>query len=239
MKNFSQGILIPVSLTAQITISRLAFQKRISRKVRQKTPQHSPIIGQALLLDKDLVPLSMRMFLRNKEEKPYLRSVVEDMKNRYNVSERTVQVADKGLNCARNIYAAVKEVNDGYIFSQSVHGRNLNKKEKEWVLLEDYYANRYTAHYDENGNMEYKIKSCTDTFSYSFKETDADTGKIRKVSFSLKEKRIVSVNPALAEKQKSEIVKKIQKASSYVTYKDITREELGDSTKYISDKKAD
>ena len=58
-------------------------------------------------------------------------------------------------------------------------------------------------------------------------------------SFSLKEKRIVSVNPALAEKQKSEIVKKIQKASSYVTYKDITREELGDSTKYISDKKAD
>lgn len=87
--------------------------------------------------------------------------------------------------------------------------------------------------------MKYKIKSCIDTFSYSFKKTDADTGEIRKVSFSVKEKRIVSFDPALAEKQKSEIMKKIRKASSYVTYKNITREELDDSAKYIFVKKAD
>ena len=150
------------------------------------------------------------------------------MKNRCNATGRTVQVADKGLNCARNIYAAVKEANDGYIFSKSVHGRNLSKKEKLWVLLEDDSANRYTRHYDENGKLKYMIKSCTDTFRYSFKETDPDTGEIRTISFSVKEKRIVSFNPALAEKQKAEIMKEIQKASSYVTCKDITREELGD-----------
>lgn len=219
------------------------FEIDLPKEDKQKGPskenQHSPIIGQALLLDKDLVPLSMRMFPGNKSEKPYLRSVVEDMKNRCNVSGRTVQVADKGLNCARNIYAAVKEANDGYIFSKSVHGRNLSKQEKQWVLLEDNDANRYTAYYDDNGNMKYKIKSCIDTFSYSFKETDADTGEIRTVSFSVKEKRIVSFNPALAQKQKAEIMKEIQKASSYVTCKDITREELGDSAKYISVKTTD
>ena len=215
------------------------FPKEDKQKGPSKENQHSPIIGQALLLDKDLVPLSMRMFPGNKSEKPYLRSVVEDMKNRCKVSGRTVQVADKGLNCARNIYAAVKEANDGYIFSKSVHGRNLSKQEKQWVLLEDNCANRYTACYDDNGNMKYKIKSCTDTFSYSFKETDADTGEIRTVSFSVKEKRIVSFNPALAEKQKAEIRKEIQKADSYVTCKDITREELGDSAKYISIKNTD
>ena len=219
------------------------FEIDLPKEDKQKGPskenQHSPIIGQALLLDKDLVPLSMRMFPGNKSEKPYLRSVVEDMKNRCNVSGRTVQVADKGLNCARNIYAAVKEADDGYIFSKSVHGRNLSKAEKQWVLLEDDYANRYTAYYDESGNMKYKIKSCTDTFSYSFKETDADTGEIRTVSFSVKEKRIVSFNPALAEKQKAEIMKEVQKAGSYVTCKDITREELGDSAKYISVKNTD
>lgn len=55
----------------------------------------------------------------------------------------------------------------------------------------------------------------------------------------MKEKRIVSFNPALAEKQKAEIMKEIQKASSYVTCKDITREELGDSAKYISVKNTD
>ena len=214
------------------------FEIDLPKEDKQKGPskenQHSPIIGQALLLDKDLVPLSMRMFPGNRSEKPYLRSVVEDMKNRCNVSGRTVQVADKGLNCARNIYAAVKEADDGYIFSRSVHGRNLSKAEKQWVLLEDDYANRYTPYYDDNGNMKYKIKSCIDTFSYSFKETDADTGEIHTVSFSVKEKRIVSFNPALAEKHKAEIMKEIQKAGSYVTCKDITREELGDSAKYIS-----
>lgn len=219
------------------------FEIDLPKEDKQKGPskenQHSPIIGQALLLDKDLVPLSMRMFPGNKSEKPYLRSVVEDMKNRCKVSGRTIQVADKGLNCARNIYAAVKEANDGYIFSKSVHGRNLSKKEKQWVLLEDKDANRYTACYDDNGNMKYKIKSCIDTFSYSFKETDADTGEIQTVSFSVKEKRIVSFNPSLAQKQKAEIMKEIQKASSYVTCKDITKEELGDSAKYISVKTTD
>ena len=214
------------------------FEIDLPKEDKQKGPskenQHSPIIGQALLLDKDLVPLSMRMFPGNRSEKPYLRSVVEDMKSRCNVSGRTVQVADKGLNCARNIYAAVKEADDGYIFSKSVHGRNLSKAEKQWVLLEDDYANRYTPYYDDNGNMKYKIKSCIDTFSYSFKETDADTGDIHTVSFSVKEKRIVSFNPALAEKHKAEIMKEIQKANSYITCKDITREELGDSAKYIS-----
>lgn len=87
--------------------------------------------------------------------------------------------------------------------------------------------------------MTHKIKSCVDTFKYSFKETDDDTGEIRTVSFSVKEKRIVSFNPALAEKQKSEIMKEVQKATSYVTCKDITKEELGDSAKYISVKSID
>ena len=65
------------------------------------------------------------------------------------------QVADKGLNCARNIYAATKEADDGYIFSKSIHGRK---------------------------------------------------NKIRKMA---------------------------DKASNYATYKAMTREELGDFTKYV------
>lgn len=219
------------------------FEIDIPKDDKQKGPskenRHEPIIGQALLLDEDLVPLSMRMFPGNQSEKPHLRSVIEEMKSRCKVTGKTVQVADKGLNCARNIYAAVKEACDGYIFSKSVHGRNLSKVEKNWVLLEDDFANKYTCYYDDNGNMTHKIKSCVDTFKYSFKETDDDTGEIRTVSFSVKEKRIVSFNPALAEKQKSEIMKEIQKATSYVTCKDITKEELGDSAKYISVKSID
>lgn len=51
--------------------------------------------------------------------------------NRYQISGKTVQVADKGLNCARNIYAAMKEANNGYIFSKSVHDKNLSEKKKK------------------------------------------------------------------------------------------------------------
>jgi len=54
-----------------------------------------------------------------------------------------VQVADKGLNCARNIYAVVREADDGYIFSKSIHGTGLSAQEKQWILLENS-SNRYT-----------------------------------------------------------------------------------------------
>ena len=77
-------------------------------------------MGQTLLLDADLIPLAMQMYPGNRSEKPYMRMVIEEMKQRYKVSGRTVQVADKGLNCARNIYSAVKEADDGYIFSKSI-----------------------------------------------------------------------------------------------------------------------
>lgn len=52
-------------------------------------------------------------------------------------------------------------------------------------------------------------------------------------SFSVKEKRIVSYNPSLAEKQRAELMKMADKASNYTTYKNMVREELGDSAKYV------
>ena len=143
-----------------------------------------------------------------------------------------MQVADKGLNCARNIYAAVKEASDGYIFSKSIHGRNLSEKEKKWVVLEND-QNVWVNHTDKNGKLLYRLKSCVDTFSYQFKETDPETGKETVTMFSVTEKRIVSYNPSLAKKQTAEILKMADKASNYTTYKAMTREELGDCAKYI------
>lgn len=203
---------------------------------RQKGPskenRHDPIIGQALLLDADLVPVAMQMYPGNESEKPYIRKVIEEMKQRYNVEGRTIQVADKGLNCARNIYAAVVEANDGYIFSKSIHGRNLSKVEKEWVVLENS-ANIFKDYKDQDGGILYRLKSCIDTFEYSFEETNPDTGEIVKKSFHVKEKRVVSYNPKLAAKQKAEIMKLVSKVSNFSTYSQLTKEELGDASKYV------
>ncbi len=218
------------------------FEIDMPKEDKQKGPskenRHDPIIGQALLLDADLVPLAMQMYPGNESEKPYIRKVIEEMKQRYKVSGRTVQVADKGLNCARNIYAAVKEADDGYIFSKAIRGTGLSKKEKEWLLLENE-GNVFKDYTDESGKLLFRLKTCIDTFKYSFKETDPETGEIRSISFSVREKRVVSFNPSLAAKQKAEIMKEVQKASSYVTCKAVPREELGDSAKYISVKTVD
>ena len=223
------------------------FEIDLPYEDKQKGPskenRHDPIIGQALLLDADLVPVAMQMYPGNESEKPYIRKVIEEMKSRYKVSGKTVQVADKGLNCAkniafskhngaRNIYAAVKEANDGYIFSKSIHGRNLSEKEKKWLLLENE-QNIWKDYRDKAGNLLYRLKSCVDSFSYQFKEIDPETGRDVVKTFSVKEKRIVSYNPALAKKQKAEIQKMADKAANYAAYKAMTREDLGDSAKYV------
>ncbi len=202
------------------------------QKGPSKENRHDPIIGQALLLDAELIPLGMEMYPGNESEKPYIRKLIEDMKQRYKVSGKTIQVADKGLNCARNIYSAVKEADDGYIFSKSIHGRGLSEKEKKWLLLENE-SNVFVDYKDKNGRVKYRLKSCVDIFTYSFKETDAATGEERTVTFTVKEKRIVSYNPSLAAKQKAEILKMIDKATKYTTYKKIAKEDLGDSAKYV------
>lgn len=212
------------------------FEIDLPKEDRQKGPskenKHDPIIGQALLLDADLVPVCMQMYPGNESEKPYIRNLIDEMKQRHKVSGKTIQVADKGLNCARNIYAAVREANDGYIFSKSIHGRNLSEKEKQWLLLENS-ANVFHDYTDERGRLKFRIKSCVDRFSYKFKEADPETGKEVETSFSVTEKRVVSYNPALAKKQQAQIMKMADKAANYNTCKKMAREDLGDSTKYI------
>lgn len=218
------------------------FEIDLPKEDKQKGPskenRHEPIIGQALLLDADLIPLAMQMYPGNESEKPYIRKIIQEMKARYKVKGKTVQVADKGLNCARNIYAAVKEANDGYIFSKSIHGKGLSEKEKKWLLLEND-ANTYTDYRDKSGKLMFRLKSCVDTFSYKFKEQDIETGKEKEISFRVKEKRIVSYNPYLAQKQKAEIMKMVDKATNYTSYKKMAREDLGDSAKYIRIKNTD
>ena len=193
-----------------------------------KEERHLPIIGQALLLDEDQIPIGMSLYPGNESEKPKIRESIENLKQRFDIDSRIVQVADKGLNCARNIYAASIEANDGYIFSKSVHGKNLSKQEKEWVLLENE-NNIWNEVKDSNGKLVYKYKECIDTFKYKFTNEEGEC-----VEFNVKEKRVVSYNPSLARKQKAQIQKQIDKAISISSLKQASKEEYGDSIKYVN-----
>lgn len=79
----------------------------------------------------------MRMFPGNESEKPVLRETVSSFKERNNIEGRTIQIADKGLNCAQNIIEVVNN-NDCYIFSKSF--KQLKDKEKLWALLDDGFV---------------------------------------------------------------------------------------------------
>lgn len=196
------------------------------RKGPSKESRHDPIVGLGLLLDSNMIPIGMKMYPGNESEKPILRKTIQDLKRQNNISGRTIQIADKGLNCARNIIEATDNC-DGYIFSKSV--KQLPEAERTWVFLEE----GYTSVYNESGEIQYRFKSCIEEFEYIYKD---DTGKT--IKKKVKEKRVVTFNPKLRKKQLREISKLVEKAKK-CRASQAKREEYGDSSKYIEFKSTD
>ena len=186
-----------------------------------KENKKEPIVGMGLLLDANQIPIGMKLYPGNESEKPIIRNIIDDLKQRSHISGRTIQVADKGLNCFNNIMHALKS-RDGYIFSKSV--KNLPETEKTWVLLE----NDYVDVKNKKGEVLYRIKDCVDDFSYTY--TD-DTR--HKKTLKLTEKRIVTFNPKLAEKQTYEINRQVEKAKKLRAC-EAKKSEYGDSSKYVT-----
>lgn len=191
------------------------------KKGPSKENKKEPIVGLGLLLDANQIPIGMKLFPGNESEKPVIRNIIDGLKRRNSVSGRTIQIADKGLNCSENIFHAVKN-GDGYIFSKSV--KQLPETERTWVLLPNDYRDVKNA----NGDVLYRIKECIDDFEYRIK--DVSTGRYK--TFKLREKRIVTYNPKLAKKQRYEINKEIEKAK-LLKASQAKKSEYGDCAKYV------
>jgi len=161
----------------------------------------------------------MEMYPGNESEIPVLRDVIDILKKRNNITGRTIHVADKGLNCAKNI-AFSKKNGDGYLFSKSVKG--LSAKEQEWVLLGGYKSAK-----GKNGKELYRYKSCVDGFPYKVSHEGKD------IIVKLTEKRLVTYNPDLAAKKRYEINKMVEKAQ-LLTLSQAKREDYGETGKYVS-----
>ena len=186
-----------------------------------KENKKEPIVGMGLLLDANQIPIGMKMYPGNESEKPVIRDIIDDLKQRNHISGRTIQVADKGLNCFENILHALK-AGDGYIFSKSV--KMLPDTEKIWVLLE----NDYVDVKNKKGEVLYRIKDCVDDFNYNYTDKDG-----HRKTLKLTEKRVVTFNPKLAEKQKLEINRQVEKAKKLRAC-EAKKSEYGDSAKYVT-----
>lgn len=196
------------------------------RKGPSKENRKDPIVGLGLLLDANQIPIGMKMFPGNQSEKPVIREIINSLKKQNNITGKTIHVADKGLNCSENITTAIKN-GDGYIFSKSV--KQLPGTEKVWVLLDRDWKEVK----DQNGKLIFKYKECIDKFTYSYTDEKGITKKI-----TLKEKRILTYNPALAEKHRYEILKMVDKATG-LCLSQAKKSEFGDCSKYITFKSKD
>lgn len=191
------------------------------RKGPSKENKKEPIVGMGLLLDANQIPIGMKLYPGNESEKPVIRNIIDDLKRRNSISGKTIHVADKGLNCAENIIHALK-AGDGYIFSKSV--KQLPETEITWVLLD----NDYHDVKDKDGKLLYRIKECIDDFTYTITDSNGNKRKVQ-----LREKRVVTFNPKLAEKQTMEINKQVEKVITLRASK-AKKSEYGDCAKYVN-----
>ena len=190
------------------------------QKGPSKERRTDPIISMALMLDKNQIPIGMKMFPGNESEKPQLRNMIKDLKERNNITGKTIQVADKGLNCAENICEALRN-GDGYIFSKSV--KKLPAQEKEWLFLEN---DQWKDVLDDDGILQYRYKECVDDFNYEILDKNG-----KKTRVSIPEKRLATYNPRLAKKQLIEIGKLADKAAT-LTKSKAKKSEYGEASKY-------
>lgn len=198
----------------------------VRRKGPSKENRKEPLLAMGLLLDANQIPVGLKLFPGNESEKPKIREIINELKIQNDVKGKIIQVADKGLNCARNIYEA-RLNGDGYLFSKSC--KTLPEVEKKWIFLN----NDYVDVKDSNGTLLYQVKECIDEFPYSFED---DNGK--KVTYKVKEKRVVTYNPVLAKKQLFEIQKLENKAHELCLSK-AKKEEYGECSKYVDFKGKD
>ena len=195
-------------------------EDELRRKGPSKENRSDPIVGMGLLLDNNIIPIAMTIYPGNQSEKPLLKEVIDDLKDKNQIKGKTVHVADKGLNCADNIASAIINHN-GYIFSKSV--KQLSETEKTWVKLDNDWKEVRT----KDGDLYYRYKSCVDEFPYTIIDIN---GKKKKVN--LKEKRLLTYNYALAAKKRHEINRLVEKAKSLSSSAN-KKSEYGEAAKYV------
>lgn len=197
------------------------------RKGPSKENRKDPILGLGLLLDANCVPVGMRIYPGNASEKPVQREMVRELKESSRIEGRTVIVADKGLNCARNIHAALS-AKDGYIYSKSV--ASLPEREKRWVLNEEGPQDAAYVAKNGDGEVVFMRKSCVDWFDYSFAE-EGNGGKAE-TRFKALEKRVAYFSKDLRDKRLRELRRMREKLGDLIVSR-AKREECGPYSPYV------
>lgn len=112
----------------------------LGQKGVSKEHQLTPIIQMGLFMDGNGIPVCMDVFRGNMSDSDTLKENLNGFKKEYDI-ERTVVVADKGMNCSANIDLLCSQ-GDGYVFSQVLKGTKGKRYQQELFSPEGWQENR-------------------------------------------------------------------------------------------------
>lgn len=186
--------------------------KGYRKKGPSKENRKDPIIQMGLLMDNTDLPLAYNLFPGNESEKTSLRPALKKVKRNFGI-ERTIVVADKGLNTSDNtVFIAGKNNSDsnnhdGYIYGQSVLGAD--KEFKDYVLKDDYIVDMII---ENNETIFFKHKSRIFAKTIQIKRDGKRTNKS-----VIYQKQMVYYSQKYAERQKYERELVIAKAKDLIS----------------------
>ena len=187
------------------------LNKGLRKRGPEKNRRPDPIVGMGLLMDKDGIPLAYDIFPGSESEKLTLRPITKRVKRDYEI-DRTIVVADRGLNTSDNIFFLAgknEKINDrdGYVYGQSVRGAD--KEFKEWVLDENGYITDIIIKDDKE--IAFTHKSRVIAKEVKIKKDDKRTVKVR-----VCQKQMVYFSFKYLMKQRKDREKMIKKAEDIV-----------------------
>lgn len=186
--------------------------KGYRKKGPSKENRKDPIIQMGLLMDNTDLPLAYNLFSGNESEKTSLRPALKKVKRNFGI-ERTIVVADRGLNTSDNtVFIAGKNnsdsnSHDGYIYGQSVLGAD--KEFKDYVLKDDYIVDTIT---ENNETIFFKHKSRIFAKTIKIKRNEKRTNKS-----VIYQKQMVYYSQKYADRQKYERELVIAKAKDLIS----------------------
>ena len=174
-----------------------------------KEKKKDPIVQMGLLLDRNGLPVTYKMFPGNTHDSQTLTPTLRDVKKDFGVG-RIIVVADKGLNSGDNI-AFNMVLGDGYIYSKSVSGASADFK--KWVLEESEYR-KYSDEYKLKSQV---IPNATNMVTLAISpKTGKKFKKPHKVNIPIEQKQIVFYSKKYADRAKYKRDEAIAKAQKFI-----------------------
>ena len=191
---------------------KLVSGPALGQKGVSKEHQLTPIIQMGLFMDGNGVPVCMDVFRGNMSDSDTLKENLDGFKKEYGI-ERTVVVADKGMNCAHNIDLLCSQ-GYGYVFSQILKGTK-GKRYQEALFAQEGWQEA------EDGS--YKWKLLTEEYQGHDISFEIQDGQRTEKKKTVRRQRKVLLywsraDAEMAAKKREEKLKKAEKSTKNNAY---------------------